>query len=65
MLNAQHFKEQGFSHVLEQEEMNPETLMKAIDALYSSAGKLKERMKQERAAAAADTVSEIIADAAK
>ncbi len=65
VLNAQHFKEQGFSHVLEQEEMNPETLMKAIDALYSSAGKLKERMKQERAAAAADTVSEIIADAAK
>ena len=65
VLNAQYFKEQGFSLVLPQEEMNTDTLMKAIDELYKNAGKLKERMKKECAAAAADTVAGMIADAAK
>ncbi len=64
-LNAKYFKEQGFSHVLPQEDMNAETLMNAITDLYKNADKLKKRMKQEHAADAADNVARIIADAAK
>lgn len=64
-LNAQYFKEQGFSHVLEQEQMNAQTLSRAIDDLNKNADKLKERMNMEHAAGAADTVARIIADAAK
>ncbi len=65
VLNAQYFLEQGFSHVLPQEEMAAETLLTAIDGLYKNADTLRKRMKQEHAASAADTVAGIIADAAK
>jgi len=65
LLNAKYFEEQGFSHVLLQEDMNEESLLRAIDELYRNADKLRKRMKQERAADAADAVARVIADAAK
>lgn len=65
VLNAQFFLEQGFSHVLPQEELTRETLNEAIDKLYKEADKLRQRMKRENAEGAADTVARMIADAAK
>lgn len=65
VLNAQYFEEQGFSHVLPQEELNADTLLEAIDKLYKDAESLRKRMKRENAADAADTVARIINDAAK
>ncbi len=65
VLNAQYFEKQGFSHVLPQEELTGETLLNAIDALYQDADNLRERMKRENAADAADVVAKVIADVSK
>ncbi len=63
LLNAAYFKERGFSHVIEQEELRPETILKAVDALCAQRGTLKEAMKREAIGDAAQRVAEVIADA--
>lgn len=65
VLNARYFEQRGFSRVLPQEQMNADTLLKALDDLYQNAEPLKKRMRQEKAAGAADAVAGIIADAAR
>lgn len=65
LLNAQYFMEQGFSHVLPQEALSPDTLLNAIDKLYNDADTLRQRMQRENAADAADTVARVIDDASK
>ena len=60
ILNARCFKEQGFVHVLEQENMTENTLLDAAQKLYEDKDALRERMKQENAADAAGCVAKII-----
>ena len=60
--NAQCFMEKGFSHVLLQENVTPETLLEAIHALYEDKNKLRERMQQENVSDAAAIVAKVIAD---
>lgn len=60
--NAQCFLEKGYAHVLLQEDMTPESLLKAIDALHENKDKLRDKMRQENLTDAATTVAKIIAD---
>jgi len=56
ILNAESFRAQGFSHVLQQEDMTPETLIKAIEMLYHDRGVLYETMATEPTANGIDNV---------
>ena len=61
--NAQYFEEKGFAHVLPQDSLNASTLREAIDKLHEQKDTLRERMRRENAASAAEMVANIIADA--
>lgn len=63
LLNAAYFKGRGFSHVMEQEALNPDAILKAVDELYTQREALKEAMKREAIGDAAQRVAEVIADA--
>ncbi len=65
ILNAQYFESQGFAHVLQQEDITPDTLLGAIEKLYEQSEILRSRMKQENIKDAAEQVAQIIADAAR
>lgn len=65
ILNAQYFKEKGFSLVLEQENMTPQTLMDSIRTLYDKRETLRDRMKRENRTEAAEQVARVIIDAAR
>ena len=60
ILNANCFKEQGFAHMLEQENMTEDILLDAVRKLYKDRDVLRERMKQEKAADAAGCVAKVI-----
>ena len=60
ILNAESFRAQGFSHVLQQEDMTPETLIKGIEQLYRDRGALYEAMATEPTANGIDNVLEQI-----
>ncbi|MGI5849615.1 MAG: undecaprenyldiphospho-muramoylpentapeptide beta-N-acetylglucosaminyltransferase [Christensenellales bacterium] len=63
LLNADYFKRQGFSYVLEQEKITDITLLEKINQLYEDKDMLRSRIKQENIADAAGNVARIIADA--
>ena len=65
ILNAESFRAQGFSHVLQQEDMTSETLIKAIERLYHDRGVLYEAMATEPTANGIDKVLEQIYKYAK
>jgi UDP-N-acetylglucosamine--N-acetylmuramyl-(pentapeptide) pyrophosphoryl-undecaprenol N-acetylglucosamine transferase len=65
ILNAQYFADKGFSLVLEQEKMTPETLMAGIRQLDTERETLRGAMKRENMIDAADRVANVIADAAR
>lgn len=65
ILNAQYFEKKGFSHVLEQERMTPETLMAGIRCLYDERETLRAAMKRESVIDAAEQVARIVADVAR
>lgn len=65
ILNAKYFEKKGFSHVLEQEDLNAETLMAGIERLYLQREALKEAMKRENMVDAAEMVAQVVADAAR
>jgi len=65
ILNAESFRAQGFSHVLQQEDMTPETLIKGIEQLYRDRGALYEAMATEPTANGIDNVLEQIYKYAK
>ena len=60
ILNAESFRAQGFSYVLQQEDMTPETLIKGIEKLYHDRGALYEAMATEPTANGIDKVLEQI-----
>lgn len=60
LLNAESFRCRGFSHVLLQEDMTPETLVKAVEQLYHDRGVLYETMSTEPTANGVDNVLEQI-----
>jgi len=62
ILNAQCFLEQRFSHVMDQDDMTGNTLMKAIVKLNTEKDDMRKRMKSENLADAASSVAKIIAD---
>ncbi|MDD5018595.1 MAG: undecaprenyldiphospho-muramoylpentapeptide beta-N-acetylglucosaminyltransferase [Eubacteriales bacterium] len=63
LLNAEYFKQKGYSHVLYQEQMTKKSLVDGIDTLYQQKNALNDKMKSESATDAADKVARIIADA--
>ena len=65
ILNAESFRAQGFSHVLQQEDMTPETLVREIERLYHDRGALYEAMATEPTANGIDKVLEQIYKYAK
>ena len=65
LLNAESFRAQGFSYVLQQEDMTPETLVKGIERLYHDRGALYEAMATEPTANGIDNVLEQIYKYAK
>ena len=65
ILNAESFRAQGFSHVLQQEDMTPEALIKEIERLYHDRGALYEAMATEPTANGIDRVLQQIYKYAK
>jgi UDP-N-acetylglucosamine--N-acetylmuramyl-(pentapeptide) pyrophosphoryl-undecaprenol N-acetylglucosamine transferase len=63
LLNAEYFRENGFSLVLEQEALTPETILECVEALYAQRETLREAMKKEAFGDAAQRVAEVIAGA--
>ena len=60
ILNANSFKKQGYSTVLEEEAVNDETLYDAITATYENRHKFIETMEQSQLNNAIDTVMQLI-----
>lgn len=58
--NAKSYAEKGFAHLLMQEDMNEENLLKAIDKLYSERNKLIDNMNQNPAKQGRDIVINLI-----
>ena len=65
ILNAESFRARGLSHVLMQEDMTPDTLVKAIEKLYYDRGTLYQAMDAEPTGNGIDAVLEQIYKYAK
>lgn len=65
LLNAESFRARGFSHVLLQEDMTPQTLIQAIEHLYHERGALFEAMATEPTGNGVESVLEQIYKYAK
>jgi UDP-N-acetylglucosamine--N-acetylmuramyl-(pentapeptide) pyrophosphoryl-undecaprenol N-acetylglucosamine transferase len=65
ILNAEYFEKKGFSLVLEQEQMTPETIIAATNKLYEQRETLREAMKRSGVGDAAERVADVIAQAAR
>jgi len=65
ILNAESFRARGLSHVLMQEDMTPDTLVKAIEKLYHDRGTLYQAMDAEPTGNGIDAVLEQIYKYAK
>ncbi|MBQ3423943.1 MAG: undecaprenyldiphospho-muramoylpentapeptide beta-N-acetylglucosaminyltransferase [Clostridia bacterium] len=60
ILNAESFRSRGFSYVLQQEDMTPQTLVQQVEHLYHDRGALYEAMATEPTANGIDNVLEQI-----
>lgn len=65
VMNAESFEKRGLSHVLDQKDMTPDSLVKAIVKLYHDRGNLYEAMAKEPTANGVDNVLEQIYKYAK
>lgn len=65
VMNAESFEKRGLSHVLDQKDMTPDSLVKAIVNLYHERGALYEAMSKEPTANGVDNVLEQIYKYAK
>lgn len=65
ILNADSFKKQGYSSVLTEENMTPESLNAAIEELYENRGRYIGAMAQSRQTDAITTIVELIKEQAK
>lgn len=60
ILNAKSFNNQGFSAILEEQDMNDNTLYEAIDELYENREKYVEAMENGKQGNAIDTIMDLI-----
>ena len=60
ILNAESFRKQGFSEVLEEEALNPESFLNAVDALYENRHKYTDAMKSAKTGDSIATILELI-----
>lgn len=63
--NAKSFRKNGYAHVLEEEEMNPDTFVQSVYKLEKSAPVLRDEMKNFSSKEARDRVIKIIEEMAK
>lgn len=64
ILNARSFERQGFSMVLEEEQLSEETLVSAVNDLYNSRGTFIDAMRDSSQQASIDTIISLIEEAA-
>ena len=60
ILNANSFKKQGFSYVLEEEDLTSETLKKAVDTVWNNKDKYITAMEKSDQMDAVDTITKLI-----
>ena len=60
ILNARSFERQGFSMVLEEEELTKESLLEAVQKLYENRGKYMDAMRDSRQQDSIDTIVGLI-----
>ncbi|WP_182200901.1 undecaprenyldiphospho-muramoylpentapeptide beta-N-acetylglucosaminyltransferase [Paraliobacillus salinarum] len=65
ILNANSFKKQGYAHVLEEENLTGESLVKSLDDLRAASATLKENMNNYKSVEAKEEVIKIIKTTAK
>lgn len=63
ILNARSFERQGFSMVLEEEELNQNSLLEAVSSLYSNRGKYIDAMRDSGQQDSIDTIISLIEEA--
>lgn len=62
ILNAKSFQKQGFSEVLQEEEITPELLLQSIQKLYDNRASYIQAMEQSAASDAVDTIIKLITE---
>jgi UDP-N-acetylglucosamine--N-acetylmuramyl-(pentapeptide) pyrophosphoryl-undecaprenol N-acetylglucosamine transferase len=65
LLNAASFRAQGFSYVLEEEELTNTTLLSAIEYVFEHKDKYVEAMEQSNSSSPIDTIVNLILEASK
>ncbi len=65
MLNARSFEQQGFSMVIDNDELDEDILVETIDELYNNREKYMEAMKKSNLHSATDTIVKLICDEIK
>ena len=60
ILNAKYFKKNGYSEVLNEEDMTDETLLKSLDSLWADKDRYIEAMSNAPAAAGTQNVLDVI-----
>ena len=63
ILNAESFKKQGFSYVLPEEDLTKETLLNAVDQVYTHRADYQAAMKNSRMTNSIDLIVDLINDA--
>ena len=65
ILNARSFENQGFSMVLEEEAITPDSLLTAVHSLYENRASLSEKMAASQQADSIETIIRLIEEAAE
>ena len=65
ILNAKSFKKQGFSEIINEEDLTDELLIKTINDVYSNKDKYIEAMDKSEATKAVDKITKLLIDACK
>ena len=60
ILNAEFFRSKGFSHVLQQSDITPKTMLEAIHALHADADVLRDAMKNSGISNGTQNVIQVI-----
>ena len=64
LLNARSFEKQGFSMVLEEEQITPDSLLSAVHTLYENRQKMSDAMAASRQTDSIETIISLIEEAA-
>ena len=65
ILNAKSFQKQGFSYVLEEEQLSAETLCEAVKYVFQNRNSYMDAMKKSKQLDSVDTIIKLIESAAK